>query len=281
MSIVFEPPITDAYRYWRNHGYPAMAAMAAAKRDAEKGTARYPESGLASYQNAPNDRGGRWIENPAAAGLRFVGWSDDIASIRHTGWHLDPHGDGETARGCVYQLPARDGRPIFVAAVAMGSRCRDGRSWVNQCGRDGAAIIYLNERHIGPVGGEQYPDADHYVAHFDAAHGADREAEILAKSEREYQEAWQAGSQAAEFIEKATTLRTAARELLREFRRMRRAAVAGEFPAACATLRQAIRGHLQSAIDAKEEARELVSQWSGLGAWRANLEDAFKEGLRA
>ena len=58
----------------------------------------------------------RWIEN-ASAGLRVVGAADSIIRLRHTGWYLDPFGDGETARGYVLQLPARKGVSQYVPAI--------------------------------------------------------------------------------------------------------------------------------------------------------------------
>lgn len=56
----------------------------------------------------------RWIEQPESVGLRFVGYADEIIErMRHTGWFTDNYQD-ETARGAVYQLPARDGKPRYV-----------------------------------------------------------------------------------------------------------------------------------------------------------------------
>jgi hypothetical protein len=70
---------------------------------------------------APRERW-RCVEN-ASRGLRIVGACHDVLKsegrrMDHTGWHLDPWGDGETATGYVLQLPARDGEPLYVPAVA-------------------------------------------------------------------------------------------------------------------------------------------------------------------
>jgi len=61
----------------------------------------------------------RFVEN-ASLGLRVVGASHDIIRTRdrHTGWYLDPMGDGETVHGAVLQLPSRDGAPVYVPAFA-------------------------------------------------------------------------------------------------------------------------------------------------------------------
>lgn len=72
---------------------------------------------------APRERW-RCVEN-ASRGLRIVGAAHDIAraegfwrTIDHTGWHLDPWGDGETATGYVLQIPGADRMPRYVPAIA-------------------------------------------------------------------------------------------------------------------------------------------------------------------
>lgn len=71
---------------------------------------------------ACNDRE-RWVNKPEHAGLRWVGWCDEVTRNRwpridHIGWYLDDDGiSGEVARGAVYQLPGKDRAPRYVAAV--------------------------------------------------------------------------------------------------------------------------------------------------------------------
>jgi hypothetical protein len=58
----------------------------------------------------------RWVEN-VSKGLRHVGKASDIVRIDHTGWYTDNFQD-ETVHGEVYQMPARDGKPLYVPAVS-------------------------------------------------------------------------------------------------------------------------------------------------------------------
>lgn len=69
------------------------------------------------YYN-PEHNGRRCVEN-AGNGLRFVGYVDDIlTNIRHTGWFVDNFQE-ETARGVVYQLPARNGAKQYIAGYQL------------------------------------------------------------------------------------------------------------------------------------------------------------------
>lgn len=251
-----------AYHYWRAKGLGAYVALARARADAAAGTARYHESGLASYRNKPNERGGRWIESPAMAGLRFVGWSDKLASIEHNGWFLDREFQEEVARGAVYQLPARKGRAVYVEAARLGKERKGG--WQEQCGRDGAAIVYLNCLHYGEPGGDEYASTrDNEQAARDAARGADREAEILAERESEYQEDWREGSRVADMIEQARASRADARKLLPDYRRLEPGNV-----------REAIRERI---CDDMRRARRLYAKAREAVPYRPS--DAWREGF--
>lgn len=284
--------LARAYRYWRGKGRPAVEAVQKAITDSANKASRWPERGLASYGNRPNERGGRWIESPEQAGLRFVGFSDKLASLRHTGHCLLPDGDGgEVARGAVYQLPARDGRPVYVEAVRLGS---DGkRGWSEQCGRDGAAIVYLGERHLGERGGDENArsrDCNESAVR-EAARGADSEAEILAERERDYQEAMEAGRKCGELEAEAAAEKTKARELMGELRTLRRSLDPGTAPKACAALRAVIREGLETMAEKLKEAAELRGHYDSprvfgsralhidLNGEPNELRSAFREGL--
>jgi len=54
------------------------------------------------------------MELKTLEGLRDIGHSDDIVSMRNRGWYCDIFQD-ETYRGHVWQLPARDGLPVYIA----------------------------------------------------------------------------------------------------------------------------------------------------------------------
>lgn len=238
--------LARAYRYWRERGEGATEALLRACQDSEAERVRWPNRhGLGSYGNSPNDRGGRWIESPEAAGLRFVGFSDELCRLDYTGWHDMPEGDGELYRGAVYQLPARHGRPVYVEGVRHGSGGRRGSGWRDACGsRTAPAIVYLGERHIGE-------DSEGEEAKRDAARGADSEAEFLAESARDYQEAWRSGRDIAERLEEAEAEAEAARDLARS--------IAGESGKAAAIVWQQVRQRLKAAGRQKREAREAIA----------------------
>lgn len=275
--------IARAYDAFRMRGRPATDALRLARQYAWAGhpIAENPREYSASYQNAPGDRGGRWIENPAAAGLRFVGFADEIAgqSINHRGWYTDEFGDGAVERGAVYQLPARGGRPVYVEAIRIGETRRNG-DWQDQSG-DGAALVFLGNRHIGERGGTDYCPGRRWIGDYAdstmraAARGADREAEISAEKEREYSAAWSAGNRAADLETEARGAKEAARELLREMRRLRAILVPDMAPAACKALRVTVRRHLSQWKEDRERAAELREQWGNSEAFA----DAYGESV--
>ncbi len=57
-----------------------------------------------------------FIDSFDCLGLREVGDAHDIISLSHTGWYCDVWRDG-LIRGCVFQLPSRDGTPIYIPAT--------------------------------------------------------------------------------------------------------------------------------------------------------------------
>lgn len=212
-----EPKLKAAYMATRKRlaskGFDCRASRAIeiARADIERGQSHfYYEDGLASYQNAEFGGGARWIESPEQAGLRFVAFADEIAgrAVDHTGWYCDEHGDGDTARGAVYQMPARDGRAVYVEAIRVG-RKRSSGAWEDSS-RDGSAALFLrNGRHIGEHGGADTagrPDEDAAIS---AAMGADHEAQRYAEREREYQAAFSAGCEYRELIDDVGTERRA------------------------------------------------------------------------
>ncbi len=59
----------------------------------------------------------RWFEDPAAVGLRLVGFADAIISLQHTGHYANNFQDS-LIRGIVYQLPATHGRERYLHGYA-------------------------------------------------------------------------------------------------------------------------------------------------------------------
>lgn len=244
-----------------------------------RGRHRKPDkkAGLASYQNRPMDDGGRWIESPELAGIRFIGFSDGLARIQHSG-HFDSEFQESVYRGAVYQLPAKGGRVRLIPAVRHGSESGR-RSWSDDSGQEGAAILYLADAQLSDdLGGfDSNPDTMDSVR--DMARTADGYAEALAESAREYEEAWQAGSRAAYELESAQAARVEFLKLRRDIKAMSPDSRAAKTPAICA----ALQTRLASLADDWESGRrayfEAVDSWSGLGAWRSHLESAFNDGL--
>lgn len=122
----------------------------------------------------------RWCEDTADAGLRFVGFADELAPryVMHKGWYTDPDGfSGEVYRGAVWQLPARNGECLYVAGFVDPNN-------------EGAALIDFDT-----IRGEPDDIAT------EAAYRADDIARIHAEREREHQEKWQAAQRVRDLFE--------------------------------------------------------------------------------
>lgn len=101
--------------------------------------------------------------------FRFTGFAHEVISLRPTGRYGDDDG-GQLCRGVVFQLPSRRGQAIFLAGVEWGEAIRSGSGFDS-----GGGWIEIGR-------------GDTYDCKEDAAHAADRLAEIAAEREREYQE---------------------------------------------------------------------------------------------
>ena len=154
--------------------------------------------------NPPSEGGAvRWIENTSEVGLRFIGYADEIAGLRHRGWYIDPfsYDDEDTLRGAVWQLPARHGRAQYVAGYVDPMN-------------EGAARIDFDVIE-GERGGCDY---DHEDAAREAARCADSLAERTAEDEREYRLADAAKQRADELREEANEMRAELCDRIRETR---------------------------------------------------------------
>ena len=207
----------EAFHFHRSNGLTAALAMVKAREDVDQGRKRYAESGLAAY-NSPCEVGGsskaRWVERPALAGLRFVGWADQCGDrftrrgglLDHEGWLTREDGlGGEVLRGAFTSFRARGGRPVFVAAY--GDPC-------NGPADQGGPALFDFERTF--EGEDSHGD----FAKTDAARAADDFARIAAETEREWNEAWQAGSRWHDLGEDIKAARLEALKLLGELRRL-------------------------------------------------------------
>lgn len=224
---------------------------------------------------APFDQSGdklRWIENTEAAGLRFVGWADDVASLRHTGWHCDDEGR-ETLRGGVWQLPGKG----KAARLLYGYAEFEGGGEMNP----GSAALVVSDVVSAPMAGE-FGNLDETDGARDAARWADGLAESAAEDRRDYNAAYQAGREAAEADAAAIAARGELLPLLGELRALRRSPVAGETPAACKALRSAVDSLLET-ISEKRAERDSAwgNVWRGadLEPWRAGFMDEAEGGF--
>lgn len=183
--------LIDSYRYHRRFR-PIMTAGRAlehARLDMTNGKRRYPCSLCNPYNPrfaAYGERHLRWIENWQRAGLRFVGYADELGlrSIDHKGWFTGEFQD-EVYRGTVYQLPTRSGESVYV--YGYDDPCNEG-----------AALLSF----------DWTADKD------DAARWADRIAERAAEEQREYSEVSDARLQYDAMADEAGTLRSRALKLL-------------------------------------------------------------------
>jgi hypothetical protein len=200
----------------------------------------------------------RCIEN-AQRGLRLVGFADEIAreesmsrSIDHTGWYADDNQDS-TYRGVVYSLP----HGVLVAGYVSSDHVT-GSTRPRHSNWDSHSCAQL-------AFDETYTDK------MDAARAADHIAERCAEIEREYQEAWRAGSNYSELGEAIATAWQALRALARERGAVRREGLKG-FPAICEAISANAKRYFAELESARKERRELLDSYGRT--------DAFKEGQR-
>lgn len=118
---------------------------------------------------------------------RDVGTAADILGRRYGGWYADAHRDS-TYTGHVWQLPARDGVPQYVAGYTES---------------DGTGYVVLEHDGRGLI---LYADKE------DAARAGDSLAESAAERDREYDERWQEASSENDEREAAREELKAARE---------------------------------------------------------------------
>ena len=173
---------------------------------------------------APFTRGGdvlRWTESTADAGLRFIGWADELpGGPDHTGWHTDEHGDLETLRGGVWQLPGRKGR----ARLVYGYTEWEGRGEMNP---GSAALCVSDIVETEPC--REWESVTDLPEIRDAARWADGVADSAAEAERDYRAAYDKGREAAEHDTAAIEARGELLPLLAELRTERRPVAISRF----------------------------------------------------
>jgi len=128
----------------------------------------------------------RWVENLSHY-FRNITPSHDIIKLNHTGWFTD-NDNNETCHGLVLQLPARDGKEIYLCGV-------------NDPNNDDAGFVAFRKCEW----------ADNKE---DAARWADRMAERYAESEREHDAKFHAEQDIEQARERIVAIRLDLRSLI-------------------------------------------------------------------
>jgi hypothetical protein len=263
------------YTQLRKNGLKAIDAFTQAQNRIAAGEKWYNvKSTRANIEyNPASDDGLQWVEN-GSAGLRFVGYADEIATrnynyacgIDHKGWYtMDDGANGETLRGVVYQLPARKGKPQYIAGYADP---------INEdCARLDFTSIYEGEKG-GASEGVSYDSAAR-----DAAKRSDRIAEISAEKEREYNDAFMHGS---DYNQAGVDLKSKRKETIALIRDIKNERARGASETICNALRSVINSYLQQIADLKKTRADLWEEYEHLrephNHWRQHLWIAFCDG---
>jgi hypothetical protein len=178
------------------------------------------------------------MENPLAAGLRLVGYADELSPhVSHTGWYTDQEYSEGCARGVVYRLPTHKGKELFVYGYA------DNENPPSAC-----LCFDVTRGEAGHPRG--------------AAHWADEIARLVAEQESEYQEAWRAGRAYDEAGEEVGGIRRTTLALIKEIKTVLIGA-----PNICATLRAVITSNLQEISTLRERRAELFATYGTHPGW--------------
>lgn len=263
--------LVRTYRAFRIDGYTATEALRHARNHAE---GRYPH-----YHHKPViQRDGMTYlgDTPENFGLRFVGYAQaearnyysPIDTDKPRGWYVNDY--EESCYGVVYQLPGHDGKLRYVAGIDFSDR--DGGLQF-----DLRRIFTENRRD-----GSSYDGPNDIDAACDAARAGDQIAKREAESEREYSQAWRAGSDWAQEGETIDAIKVELKAILAE-RKVAKASNA-LFPALCGALRAQVTSLWNDIQEARERRSELIEGdcehchfWPG----DKRLQSAFNEGADA
>ena len=234
----------------------------------------------------------QWIESSGDKGFEFIGFADELYDgrmIDHQGWFIDEDLDS-VMRGAVY----RKGLALY-PGYRVGrtgcSRADRGSTWHDQHDdKDtGAGLVYTDEPQAWQKTGRRAAEFEDSDAYRDALRGttiiADRRAERAAEKEREYQELWRMGSNAAQSREEAKRLRGKARELITALRAERRNVRKGlsvePDSGLCRVIRDRIEDYLQQANAERQAYAEALQARNGGAYWTndSKLVAAFDDGL--
>jgi hypothetical protein len=254
-----EQALLDHYKNRRGDAIKACNAIKAARVDMEKTPKTYGATwhwkrgahNVTRQEKKHSSDNYAWIENTNSAGLRFVGYCDEICSghaIDHKGWFINEFED-ETYRGAVWQLPGRKGVARFIAGYQDPNN-------------DGAAFVSLDIVSFAPAVcmSRSGQDIANDEAKRDAARQADSIAMCNAERERGYNEGWQAGARWADLGEQIATERRETLELLSEMKAERKAREATA-PTICATLRKVVARSIRDIAKMRKERADLFDNY--------------------
>jgi hypothetical protein len=283
MSILSYDMARRAYVEMRRRGYGAAEAKRQAIGALLGGRKFYGSDKIGGHfggrgTEAPADRrnakGGIWIETPAALGLRFVGFADELpGGPKETGWYDDAYQES-VYRGAVWQWPARKGESLYVYGWRHGAE-RRGKGWQDDAylSDHGAGKIDFSEMVKGDKGGRERDAYDADADLRDCARWANSMAESDAEESRDYSEAYEQGRKAAELLGEAGEARRAALAIIREAK--------GACPALASigeAMRAAIGEKIEESIEAWRDAkREAAKLADDVGRYQA---EAFAAGLQ-
>lgn len=213
----------------------------------------------------PQEEKGLFFFETEEQGLRNSQKAADFLGRDAGGYYADSYQENICA-GLVAQLPSRNGKSRFVAGYQFSES--DG----NGIGTFDLSRIFesdfeeerdLARRQIGKAywrpemeAPGYWAQAAHETARKEAARAADSMAESAAEKERDYQEAWRAGSDWQEAQAAEGELRREALAILAE-RRAARSINPAAFPALCAALRDKVESILSDIKESREKRAEL------------------------
>lgn len=303
------PKLHAAFRWHlQNHFRPygdnrprAVIALDKARQDITNGTARHPAQ-VKPYPAAvrQSQPGRAYIDNPSAAGFRFVGRVQcdnrrgEIWDTREeSGWIADAFGDyykdgTGLCWGEVWQLPGRNGESRFVAGYRFGGGdggpTLDLSAIYTEPGRWWEPVRRGATGHITGGGYWNWEDNPRSMdAATEAARAADHMANKAAEQEREFQTAWQAGSLWAQEGDAIADFRAELLDLLKQRRAARKDAAfsSNTYTSLCTLIRRRVSQLLRDIHKARQRREKLASGESEpLYFWPGDkrLQDAFCDG---
>lgn len=201
-----------------------------------------------------------YVEQPADIGLRFIGWADEIAkrAVDHFGWFIQPEPfQDESYRGCVFQLPARAGLPVYVPGYAKVAAF--GRHEMQESGY--LVALRQIDRELGEKDDNQEYGYGRTV--ISCAIAADDIARRDASDEMDYQTAWQLGNQYSDLVAEYKEFRTKRRLLVAALKAARediaKLGLTRPWVAdICGKLREDIAGLKESSRTAHDKAQAIL-----------------------